>query len=153
MASNLMKNLGNHVGLTAQWLRDIACKLPEFNASPAVFLLAGIYLKLTEIAELLGPGENFYRIDHFDIEADAKAKRVLDKDTVNGRVRRVVIWIDSGLGGPVPTIRLSTQASAANSIGLQLVPSTWNEIGRIPANTELYLSSNADIGLNIAIEG
>lgn len=153
MSSNALKKLNEHVSYVESWVREVACNIPMYVASPASFLLAGIYLKLVHIAELLSPGDNYFRIDHFTLTANAKAKRIVERDSVNNRVRRVVIWVDSGLGGPVPTLRLSTQASASNSVGLQLIPSTWNEIGRIPPDTELFLSSSVDIGLNVAIEG
>jgi hypothetical protein len=129
------------------------CAVDQFNRHPATFLLAGIFLKLMDIAELLGPGDHFFRIDSFNLLPTDGPTRILDKDTVTQRVRRVVIWVDSTLGGPVPTISLSTQGSSAVNAGLQLTPGTWNEIGRIPPDTELYVSSTTALKLNVAVEG
>lgn len=126
------------------WWRNIICKLEEGAQRNAVaLLLSGILLKLTELNETSAQGGVYWRCTPFKLTANDEPVRILDIET-QGRVREVSVWMDSAILGPPPTIRLSAGASGGGG-GILIGPGAPNELGKVPANTTLYMSSDTDI--------
>lgn len=132
-------------GLTIPWWRRIVCAWPkELRQFAHELLLAGIYLQLDRLNEALQQGGTYFRITPFTLTAGEAAAQILDIE-VQGRVREVSIWMDSAVGGPDPTIRLSTDASGTLGNGVRITPGGPNELGKVPANTRLFASSDTTI--------
>lgn len=129
------------------WWRDVVCQWDEENRKLAVpLLLAGIFLSMRELLERIGQGGNYFRISPYKLTANAAPIRVLEKEP-NGLSRRVFVWVDSAIGLPDPRIRIGTAKSNVNAGGVLLTPGVANEIGKMPPNNELWMSS--DVTLNI----
>lgn len=127
------------------WWRDIVCKWPtDLRKFSSELLLAGIFLSLRDLAEGLQQGGTYFRITPFTVEANSEAVLVLDIET-QGRVREVSIWMDSAVGLPDPTIRLSTGGGGTGGNGVRMTPGVPNELGKVPPNTKLYVASDITI--------
>lgn len=127
------------------WWRDIICQWPvDVRRYSSELLLAGVYLGVRDLVEALQQGGTYFRITPFRVEANDEAVLVLDIET-QGRVREVSIWMDSAVGLPDPTIRLSTGASGTAGNGVRVLPGGPNELGKVPPNTKLFLASDVTI--------
>ncbi len=132
-------------GTVHPWWKNILCKWqPELRKYSSELLLAGIFLSQRDLIEALQQGGNYFRITPFHLRAGAEATKVVDIET-NGYVREVSIWMDSAVGLPDPTIRLSTGASGTVGNGVRVTPGGPNELGKVPPNTRLFLSADIDI--------
>lgn len=128
------------------WWRRIVCAWPEqLRPFAGELLLAGVYLQLDRLNEALAQGGTYFRITPFQLVANLPAIEILNIE-VQGRVRDVSIWMDSAVGGPDPTIRLSTDGSGTFGNGVRLTPGGPNELGKVPPNTRLFAS--CDVTLN-----
>ena len=127
------------LGKVKPWLEGFVCDI----APPALvmpMLLSGIYLKLVElVAQQQGAG--FFDIKPVNLATAGTAEQILDVDS-NGRIRDVSLWVDSSVGGPAPTIRISKDASGSGGGGIRVNPGEVSELGRIPANVKLFASSD-----------
>lgn len=131
------------------WWQKIVCSWPkDLQDRASTILLAGIFLSLRELIERIGQGGNYFRITPFVLVANGPAVRVVEKD-VNGLSRRIFAWVDSAVGLPDPRIRIGTAKSSVNAGGVQLTAGVANEVGKVPPNTELWMTS--DVGLTIYI--
>lgn len=132
-------------GTVYPWWQNIVCKWPlELRKFAPELLLAGVYLQLDRLTEALSQGGNYFRITPFQLLANDAAVQVLDIE-VQGRVREVSIWMDSAVGSPDPTIRISTDGSGAVGNGVRMTPGGPNELGKVPPETRLYMSSDVTI--------
>jgi hypothetical protein len=131
-------------GKAYPWWRDIICKWEEqAKTNAASLLLGGILLKLSELTETMGQGGLYWRITPFTSVGGQQAIKVIDIE-VQGRMRDCSIWVDANIGGPMPTIRLSTGGSGGGG-GVSIVPGGPNELGKVPANTKLFISSDVTV--------
>lgn len=134
------------------WWQKIVCAWPEAEQKFAIpILLAGILLSLRELIERIGSGGNYFRISPFVLTANAPPVRVVDKET-NGLSRRIFAWVDSAIGLPDPRIRIGTSRSSVNGGGVQLTPGVANEVGKVPPNTELWMTSDVSLTVYIVEE-
>lgn len=133
MKTDLVDRLG-------PWLFDMVCKMPiGMQANFDRVLLAGIYLKLAEIARGSTFGSNYMRIT--PVTLGTSPVKILERDTRN-LVRKVTVWVDSSVGGPSPTIRVSASGDGA---GMRINAGSSNVIGEVPPNQELWASSSTAI--------
>lgn len=134
--------------VVAGW-KAIACKLPaDFTPSHlSMLLLAGIFFSMREFIELSSRGGNGFRIVPFALKPGAPV-RILPKD-VNGRTRRVVVWVDSLVGLPDAVIRLGTSNGSPLAGGVRVTSGVANEMGAVPANVELWAAT--DVAVNIYV--
>jgi len=132
------------LGRVKPWLEGIVCDISP-PALVVPLILSGIYLKLVELVALQQGGE-VYDIQPVTIPAANQVVLLLDNDS-NGRVRDVSVWVDAASGGPLPTIRISKDASGSGGGGVRVSPGTSNELGKVPANVKLYVSSTAAISM------
>lgn len=139
-------NFDSRAAIFLEEARNFASKhcahLPQ--AQRMELLLTGIYLTEQKLLEALQQGGNYFRIEPFSVVALDEAVQVLDIET-NGRVREVSIWMDSAVGMPDPTIRVSTGASGTGGNGIRVSPGGPTELGKVPPNTRLYISSDVSI--------
>lgn len=127
------------------WYRDIVCAWPaDLRKFSTELLLAGIFLGLRDLTEATQQGGTYFRIVPFTVTANDEAVLVLDIET-QGRVREVSIWMDSAVGMPDPTIRLSTGGGGANGNGVRVTPGVPNELGKVPPNVKLFIASDVTI--------
>jgi hypothetical protein len=117
----------------------------ELRKHSVELLLAGIFLQLDRLNENSGQGVTYFKLTPFQLVANEAPIQILDVE-VQGRVREVSIWMDSAIGFPDPTIRLSTDASGTFGNGVRLSPGGPNVLGKVPPNTRLFASS--DVTLN-----
>lgn len=128
------------------WWREIVCSWsPELRKYANELLLAGIFLSLRDIAEGLKQGNTYFRITPFFVQANSEAVLILDIEA-QGRTREVSVWLDSAVGLPDPTIRISTGASGTSGNGVRVAPGGPNELGKVPADVKLFVAS--DVSLN-----
>lgn len=73
--------------------------------------------------------------------------KILEKEP-SGRMRSVDIWVDSGVGGPTPTVRIGI-GSVSTSVGLRIDSGAKTELGPFDASTEIFGVSST--GLNIYV--
>lgn len=73
--------------------------------------------------------------------------KILEKDP-SGRIRSIDIWVDSGVGGPTPTVRLGL-GSVSASVGIRIDSGAKTELGAFDASSELF--GVASTGLNIYV--
>ncbi len=133
------------------WNEEI-CKWDEGKrASIIPLMLTGIFLSLRELLRTMQQGGLYWRITPFQISAAGDSVRILDIES-QGRVRDVAVWVDSGLGGPNPQLRISTGASGFRS-GISITPGTVNELGKVPSGTQLYAASDFDITVYVLERG
>lgn len=134
------------------WWRDIVCKWDDTQQKFAIpLLLSGIFLSLRELVEKLGQGTQYFRITPFALVANASPARVLQKEP-NGLARRVFVWVDSAVGMPDPRVRIGTAKSSVNAGGVLLTPGIANEVGRMPPNTELWMSTDVSLTVYVVEE-
>jgi hypothetical protein len=127
------------------WWKSIACRWsPELRKHAVELLLAGIYLQLDQLNTALSQGGRYFRITPFSLVANELPVQVLDVE-VQGVVRDVAICLDSAVGLPDPVIRLSTDASGTVGNGVRMEPGRINELGKVPPNTRLFISSDVTI--------
>ena len=135
------------------WTDEFVCKvLQARQANAPVYLLSGIYLKVCELVNAMGFGNNFYRITPVSLTAGGEPEPICDVQS-QGRVRKISIWVDIATGGPLPIIRISTGASGSSSGGLRIAPGTVSELGEVPANTRLYVASSQDVTMYVIERG
>lgn len=131
--------------LAAEQYHALMCSVGD-KVSPAVvtnILLAGLFFTVREAVSLLGGGGNTLRITGFALKAD-RPVRVVDRDKL-GRARNVVLWVDSAVGLPDPSIRLGTASGSAVASGVRLTPGVANPFGKVPSTSELWMTSSVDI--------
>lgn len=127
------------------WWRAIVCRWePALRKFAPELLLAGIYLQLDRLNDSVSQGGQYFRISPFTFTAGGAPVQVLDVET-QGLVRDIAICLDSAVGMPDPTIRLSTDASGTAGNGVRMQPGAINELGKVPPNTRLYVSSDVTI--------
>jgi len=127
------------------WWREVVCAWPEgVRKHASELLLASIFLSLRDLTEAVQQGGTYFRITPFSVQALDEAVMVLDIET-QGRVREVSIWMDSAIGMPDPTIRLSTGGGGTAGNGVRMTPGVANELGKVPPNTKLYVASDVTI--------
>ena len=132
--------------------RQVVCKWPEDLRGMVVpLMLGGIFMKLNELVERLGQGSTYFRITPFVLVAGDSAIKVVQKET-QGLTRRVFVWVDSAIGAPDPVIRIGTSRASSSAGGVALIPGQSNEIGKIPYDTELWMSSAQNITVYIVEE-
>jgi len=131
---------------TVPWWREVVCAWPaDVRKHATELLLAGIFLGIRDLSEGLQQGGAYFRITPFRVMANDEAVLVLDVEAM-GRVREVSLWLDSAVGLPDPSIRLSTSGSGTTGNGVRVIPGGPNELGKVPPNTKLYVAS--DVTLN-----
>lgn len=121
-------------------LQQVGCGKP----SATELLLAANVLSTQDLLHAVEQGGTYFRISQFTSTANGEAVQILDIET-QGRVREVSIWLDSAVGGPDPVIRLSEKASGSVGNGVRMAPGGPNELGKVPPNTTLFLSSDVTI--------
>jgi hypothetical protein len=127
------------------WWQSITCRWgPELRTHAVELLLAGIYLQLDRLNTVLSRGGRYFRITPFSLVANGPPVQVLDIE-VQGAVRDIAICLDSAVGLPDPVIRLSTDASGTAGDGVRMEPGRINELGKVPPNTRLFISSDVNI--------
>ncbi len=133
------------IGKVGPWANDVACALPPGLVIPT--LLSGIYLKLAELVEL-SQSAGIMDIQPLTVTGGSPSVMMLDVDPA-GRSREVTVWIDLATGGPMPTIRISKDASGSGGGGIRVTPGQVNELGKIPGNIKLYIGADADTQLYV----
>ena len=132
--------------------KELACSLPS-NFTPDIvktYLLASIFFSLRDFVDAVGQGGNYFRIHPIALKANTPT-RVLEKD-VNGRVRLIRIWVDSLVGLPDAVIRVGTKNSSVTSGGVRLTAGIANELGKVPDNTELWMSTDVNVTVYVVEE-
>ena len=102
-------------------------------------LLTAIWFELRGLATSFNFGAT--RFDVHPVTFETNSKRILEKSR-DGKVRKVAIWLDSAVGGPTPTIRVSKGGSTG---GFRINAGTVNDIGEIAPDIELWATSTANI--------
>lgn len=128
------------------WTRVVCALEPGVAKFATPFLLSGIFLQLQELNEALSAGAEVFRITPYPLAAGGEPLLILDTDG-QGRTREVDIWVDSAVGGPVPTLRIGTGPST--SAGVRVNAGQVNPLGKVPASTRLYAASNVAITLYV----
>lgn len=123
---------------------------PQLAVELPAILLTGIFLSLRQAVDRLSNGAFDLNIFPFALQAN-EATRVLEKRS-DRRTRRVVVWIDSAVGGPPPTIRVGLRKGSVASGGVFVTPGIQNEIGRVPPDKELWMSSDVPMRVYILEE-
>ena len=142
--SVLTENRELLMGSVAKWLSDIACNEIDNPALVVPDLLALIALRLGPLVHNQATGANYYRINPFQLGTEGQL--IVQKQT-DGLVRTVLLYIDSGSGGPTPYIRVGTQkvnmvAGQTGSGGISVAAGRAHELGNIRAETELWAASS-----------
>ena len=129
------------------WLYAIVCKLdPRQQVHFDRVLLAGIYLKLSEIARGSTFGSNYFSIK--PVTAGTDPQKIVERDSRN-LVRKISVWVDAGSGGPTPVIRISTSGSGSGAGGVRVNAGQVNVIGEVPPSQELWIASNTPLNCYI----
>lgn len=134
--NDLFKYITNKV---APFANDIFCRYKDQSAT---VLLAGVLMSLQELLKTATFGANQFSIESFTLTSDPQ--KILERD-INGRVRKISVWVDSASGGPTPTIRVGTGATSANGGGVRVSAGQVNEIGEVAPNVELWAAANTSI--------
>lgn len=127
--------------------RDVLCKTPELKENIVPLMLTGIFLRLSEIAENQSAVDNDWNITPFTVKV-GQPLQIVEKRN-DGRSRRVTIWVDAAIGMPAVVMRVGTSAGSVAAGGFQVVPGTMNEIGKLPAKKQLFVST--DVPLQIFV--
>lgn len=146
----LLKDIGAELETQIQpWLDKYICALDhQHQAHFDRQLLMGILMKLTEMSRSASFGSNYFRITPVSLTAGGAAQRLVSRETQD-LVRKVSVWIDAASGGPTPTIRISTGSSGTGGGGIRVNAGQVNELGEVPSNQELWVSSTATINLYV----
>mgnify|MGYP001580414555 CR=1 FL=1 len=125
------------------WVYKIVCSLPqEYQRHFDRVLLAGIYVKLSELTRASAFGQNGFNIR--PVMLGTTPIKLVERNNQN-LVRKVTIWVDAASGGPTPTIRLSTSGTTSASGGIRVNAGQANAIGEVPPNQELWGSASTSI--------
>lgn len=135
-----------------EWYVQLCRTLPEAQPFLTNILLAANFLTLRELVEGMSKTGKLFDIRPYALAANAEAVRVVDIEK-QGRPREIAIWVDSAVGLPDPTIRVGTDAGSANAGGLRVKPGDVNELGIVPADTTLWVSSDIAITLYVIERG
>ena len=140
-----MERLKKALAATMGWVDDWICALTAAHLPNAeVYLLGGIYEKLDALAAAQPTGLGL-TITPYTLGTDGI--RILEKDTLD-RVRDVSIWVESATGGPLPVLRIGL-SGASSTAGVRVIPGQVNDIGIIPADTELFAASSVAITIYV----
>ena len=136
------------------WTNKVLDDVVSVSQRPTVptFLLSGIYLKLSEMVESLSIGSHYYNILPVSLTAANGAQLIVDIQP-QGRLRKVSIWADAASGGPLPTLRISKNASGTSSGGIRISPGEVSELGEVPANVKLYAAATQALVLYVIERG
>lgn len=96
-----------------------------------VILLTGILVKLQELIDVNELGTR--RFDIRAISLGSVPIKILDRDP-SSQGREVSIWLDPASGGPTPVVKISTSGAG----GFRVNAGEVSELGRVPAETELW---------------
>ena len=121
---------------------ELMCSMKHPERLP-VYLMYFIAAKLAELGTQASSGSNYYRISPYKLEAN-KPVLILDLEPA-GFTRKVGFWLDAATGGPVPTIRVSTNGSVAGGGGIRILPGQVNDLGEVPPTVRLYAVSSYEI--------
>ena len=120
------------VGYLSSKGKDLAVALRGCGPEANTILLAGIFLSMREIATSANFGNT--RFDVRPVNLNTTAIKILDRDEVTRKVRKVSLWIDSASGGPTPTIRVGKGSTSPNGGGVRVNAGQVNELGEVPAD-------------------
>lgn len=110
----------------------LGCEFGEMNL---LYLLAGVWFELREIKEAIQFG--YTRFDILPVSLNTTAVKILQRE-INGKPRKVSIWVDSATGGPTPTIRISKGAGGTSGGGFRINAGQLNDIGEVAPDVELW---------------
>lgn len=130
-----------------EWYGALCRRLGVDPSMLTNILLTANFLSLRQLVEAGKSGETF-DIEGYKLEHDQPATLIADV-AKNGRAREIAVWVDSAVGAPDPTIRISTDAARAVAGGIRVKPGDVNELGAVPPNTRLYAASDIDITLYV----
>ena len=149
----LSKSLETFKGEVIKFADSIICQVVDPAKRPNIptYLLAGIYMVLSEMANSLQFGNNYYDIRPVVLAAGVP-QQICDVQT-QGRVRKISIFTDAATGGPLPTIRISKSGTGSGSGGVRIVAGAISELGEVPANVKLWVTSSAAINLYVIERG
>jgi hypothetical protein len=127
--------------------RELCAAIPK-GADINTFLLAGIYFQLNGQSEQRGG--NFFNITPYSLKANQPI-RVLEKGE-SDRPRFIRVWVDSAVGLGDPVLRIGTTKGSPTASGVSLSPGVANEVGWIPASTELWMVTDVPLRVYISEE-
>lgn len=131
------------------WWTETVCRLPkEIQPFIIPFLLSAIYLQLREMADGMQFGANSLRIQ--PVTLGPVPVKLVDRD-IDGKARKVQLWVDSASGGPFPLIRISTGATGTAGGGISVIPGQMNDLDMVPANVTLWGAADSAINAYVVI--
>lgn len=134
------------------WYAQLCRDFPQLKGFEVPVLLAANFLALRELVEGMAKSGKLFDIRPYPLAANGEAVRVVDVDR-SGRPREVAIWVDSAVGLPDPTIRIGTDAGSANAGGIRVRPGDVNELGVVPPDSTLWMSSDIPITIYVLERG
>mgnify|MGYP001582463723 CR=1 FL=1 len=103
-------------------------------------LLAALLLKLDDVGRPFGSVST----EILPVNIGTNPSIILDVEPQR-RVRHVDVWLDTAVGGPVPTVRIGIGGANTNNSGPRLTAGQRNELGPISGNVRLYAVSSVAI--------
>ena len=147
-AKVLVENRELALGDVQKWVTDLACRdMKDMPQMLVPTLLGLIALRLGQLVKAQTTGANYYRITPFQLGNEGQ--KIIETQP-DGLVRTVLLYIDTGSGGPTPYIRVGTQkvnmsAGQKGSGGISVDAGRVHELGNVRADTELWAASSVTL--------